>query len=82
PSNSGEPLGVLVPNCRIREALFKIVRLQDRARLLCGHSVVDATNSQEGAVVTLSNGARLTARLVVAADSRLSATRDLLGIGA
>ncbi|RRH93288.1 FAD-dependent hydroxylase [Mesorhizobium tamadayense] len=82
PSGSGEPLGVLVPNCRIRDALFKIVRLQDHARLLCGHSVMDAANSHKGAVITLSDGMQLSARLVVAADSRLSVTRDLLGIGA
>ncbi|WP_353642620.1 5-demethoxyubiquinol-8 5-hydroxylase UbiM [Mesorhizobium sp. WSM2239] len=82
PSGSGEPLGVLVPNWRIRDALFKIVRSQDHARLLCGYSVVDAANSHNGAVMTLSDGRQLTARLLVAADSRLSATRDLLGIGA
>ncbi|CAH2398222.1 5-demethoxyubiquinol-8 5-hydroxylase UbiM [Mesorhizobium escarrei] len=82
PSGSGEPLGVLVPNCRIRDALFKTIHLQNHARLLCGHSVVDATTSQTGAVVTLSDGVQLNASLVVAADSRLSATRDLLGIGA
>ncbi|NGO52100.1 5-demethoxyubiquinol-8 5-hydroxylase UbiM [Allomesorhizobium camelthorni] len=82
PSASSEPLGVLVPNCRIRDALFKIVRSQDHARLLCGLSVVNATNSHKGAVIVLSDGRQLTARLLVAADSRLSATRDLLGIGA
>lgn len=82
PSGSGEPLGILVPNCRIRDALFKIVRFQDHARLLCGHSVVNATTSHKEAVITLSDGRQLAARLLVAADSRLSATRDLLGIGA
>ncbi|UVK35902.1 5-demethoxyubiquinol-8 5-hydroxylase UbiM (plasmid) [Mesorhizobium sp. AR10] len=82
PRGSGEPLGFLVPNCRIRDALFKIIRLQDPARLICGHSVVGATNSHKGAVVTLSDGRQLTARLLVAADSRFSPTRDLLGIGA
>ncbi|MBA1143094.1 5-demethoxyubiquinol-8 5-hydroxylase UbiM [Mesorhizobium neociceri] len=81
-SGSGQPLGVLVPNCRIRDALFKIICLQDHARLLCGHSVVNATNSNQGAVITLSNGRQLTARLLVAADSRLSTTRDLLSIDA
>ncbi|MFB9984465.1 5-demethoxyubiquinol-8 5-hydroxylase UbiM [Mesorhizobium kowhaii] len=82
PIRSREPLGILVPNCRIRDALFKIIRLQDHAQLLCGHAVVHATNSHEGAVITLSDGRQLAARLLVAADSRLSATRDLLGIGA
>ncbi|WP_192180373.1 5-demethoxyubiquinol-8 5-hydroxylase UbiM [Mesorhizobium amorphae] len=82
PRGSEEPLGFLVPNCRIRDALFKTIRLQDHAQLICGHSVVDATNSHKGAVITLSDGRRLTARLLVAADSRLSATRNLLGIGA
>ncbi|MBB6414194.1 5-demethoxyubiquinol-8 5-hydroxylase UbiM [Mesorhizobium sangaii] len=82
PRGSGEPLGFLVPNCGIRDVLFKIIRLQDHAQLICGHSVVDAATSHKRAVITLSDGRRLTARLLVAADSRLSATRDLLGIGA
>ncbi|KUM26974.1 hypothetical protein AU467_18570 [Mesorhizobium loti] len=82
PRGSAEPLGFLVPNCRIRDALFKIIRSHHRVQLLCGHSVVDATNSRKGAVVKLSDGRRLTARLFVAADSRLSRTRDLLGIAA
>ncbi|ADV14598.1 Ubiquinone biosynthesis hydroxylase, UbiH/UbiF/VisC/COQ6 family [Mesorhizobium australicum WSM2073] len=82
PRACGEPLGILVPNCRIRDALFKIVRMRDQPELLCGHSVIDATTSHKGAVVRLSDGMQLSARLVVAADSRLSPTRDLLGIGA
>ncbi|BCM17783.1 5-demethoxyubiquinol-8 5-hydroxylase UbiM [Mesorhizobium sp. J8] len=82
PRGSAEPLGYLVPNCRIRDALFKIVRLNDRAQLLCGHSVVGVTNSHKGVVIELSDGRRLGARLLVAADSRLSRTRDLLGIAA
>ncbi|RUU04050.1 FAD-dependent hydroxylase [Mesorhizobium sp. USDA-HM6] len=82
PRGSAEPLGFLVPNCRIRDALFKIIRLHDHAQLLCGHSVVGVTNSHKGAVVELSDGRRLTARLLVAADSRLSRTRDQLGIAA
>lgn len=82
PGGSREPLGFLVPNCRIRDALFKIIRLQDDVQLLCGHSVVGVKNSETGAVITLSDGRQLTARLLVAADSRLSATRGLLGIGA
>ncbi|MER9683229.1 5-demethoxyubiquinol-8 5-hydroxylase UbiM [Mesorhizobium sp. M0184] len=82
PSGSGEPLGILVPNCRIRDALFKLVHFQDHAQLLCGRSVVNATTSHKEAVITLSDGRQLAARLLVAADSRLSATRDLLSIGA
>ncbi|MER8614444.1 5-demethoxyubiquinol-8 5-hydroxylase UbiM [Mesorhizobium sp. M1216] len=82
PSGSGEPLGILVPNFRIRDALFKLVHFQDHAQLLCGRSVVNATTSHKEAVITLCDGRQLAARLLVAADSRLSATRDLLGIGA
>ncbi|RAZ72919.1 5-demethoxyubiquinol-8 5-hydroxylase UbiM [Mesorhizobium atlanticum] len=82
PRRSAEPLGFLVPNCRIRDALFKILRSHHRVQLLCGHSVVAVTNGRKGAVVKLSDGRRLTARLFVAADSRLSRTRDLLGIAA
>ncbi|WP_167458730.1 5-demethoxyubiquinol-8 5-hydroxylase UbiM [Mesorhizobium kowhaii] len=82
PGGSGDTLGVLVPNFRIRDSLFKIIRSQNHAQLLCGHSVVDATNCHKGAVMTLSDGRQLSTRLLVAADSRFSATRDLLGVGA
>lgn len=82
PKGSKGPLGVLVPNCRIRDPLFRVVRSQDHAHLLCGHSVVTAKTGPNGAVIMLSDGRQLTTRLLVAADSRLSAMRDRLGIGA
>lgn len=34
PKGSGQPLGFLVPNCRIRDALFKIIGLQGHAQLI------------------------------------------------
>ena len=75
-------LGMLVPNSAIRRALFGSVRGQNNLALLSGVSVSSAKTSSAGAEVTLADGRTLSARLLVAADSRLSAMRTQLGIGA
>lgn len=80
---AGTPeLGMLVPNHRIREAAWKAVcdlpglDLFDSARI---HAV---RTTDDHACVTLGDGLRLEAPLLVAADSRLSETRRAMGIGA
>lgn len=80
---SGEgPLGWLVPNHRIRAALFDMVDGQDGLRMRTEVSVTEARTGRAAAELGLSDGTRLRARLLVAADSRLSAVRDALGISA
>lgn len=80
---AGTPeLGMLVPNHLIREAAWKAVcdlpglDLFDSARI---HAV---RTTDDHACVTLGDGLRLEAPLLVAADSRLSETRRAMGIGA
>ena len=80
---AGTPeLGMLVPNHRIREAAWKAVcdlpglDLFDSARI---HAV---RTTDDHACVTLGDGLRLEAPLLVAADSRFSETRRAMGIGA
>lgn len=75
-------LGHLVPNHRIRQVLFRTVAGQPGLDLITGLGVTSVTTDRAGARVTLSDGRLLTARLVVAADSRFSAVRKQLGIAA
>ena len=77
-----EELGMLVPNQQIRRALFERVEDQEGLTILAGVSVASARSSRNGAEVTLGDGTVLTARLLVAADSRFSSIRQQLGIGA
>ena len=77
-----QELGMLVPNHCIREAAWKAVcdlpgvDVFDSARI---HAV---RTTDDHACVTLGDGLRLEAPLLVAADSRFSETRRAMGIGA
>ena len=77
-----QALGMLASNHLIRRALFECVGQQPDVTLKPGTKVVKARAGPRGASVTLSNGEELTARLLVAADSRFSNIRDSLGIKA
>jgi ubiquinone biosynthesis UbiH/UbiF/VisC/COQ6 family hydroxylase len=78
----GQALGMLVSNHLIRRALFECVEQQPEVTLTPGTRVVEARATSSGAFLTLSNGEELTARLLVAADSRFSSIRQALGIDA
>lgn len=73
-------LGKLVPNHVIRRALFEA--LPAETTLLTGHRVTALEADAEGARLALSDGQRIAAKLVVAADSRFSTLRRLAGIDA
>nr|WP_315383252.1 5-demethoxyubiquinol-8 5-hydroxylase UbiM [uncultured Sphingomonas sp.] len=77
-----DQLGYLVPNHRIRAALYNAVKDQPGLRLVTGAEVVHARSGATGprAEVLLSSGEVVRARLLVVADSRLSKTREALGI--
>jgi ubiquinone biosynthesis UbiH/UbiF/VisC/COQ6 family hydroxylase len=83
---SDEPLGWLVPNHWIRHAAFQTVLTRPAIQV---HTEARVTGLQgpgadagAPAAVTLADGRTLRAGLVVAADSRFSATRRMGGIGA
>ncbi|MBW6396352.1 5-demethoxyubiquinol-8 5-hydroxylase UbiM [Roseomonas sp. HJA6] len=82
PGGEGEPLGRLVPNHLIRRALFEQAMAADAGELRAGCKVVGLSLGADSATVMLDGGERLTARLVVAADSRFSEARRRAGIGA
>lgn len=75
-------LGWLVPNHLIRQAAYDLVAGQDGVALLCGSGVAGVERDSEGVTVSLEGGSAVRARLLVAADSRFSQVRRLLGIGA
>ncbi|MCW1981834.1 ubiquinone biosynthesis UbiH/UbiF/VisC/COQ6 family hydroxylase [Xanthomonas arboricola] len=75
-------LGWLVPNHLIRRAAWQAVQAQPGLEIRCGTSVRALQHTPTRVCVELADGARLSARLLVAADSRFSSTRRLLGIGA
>lgn len=77
-----EELGWLVPNHLIRRAAWEAVQGQENLELLDGTSVAGIETGPAANVVTLADGRKLAARLVVAADSRFSVTRRMMGIGA
>ena len=77
-----ERFGWLVPNHRIREALFGVTEGQSGLDLLSGETVQMIRPTPRGRLVELASGATLHARLLIAADSRFSTTRDQLGIPA
>ena len=79
-------LGWLVSNHLIRRAAFQELHAAQQKHhditLLAGEQVARAHTDASAAHVTLASGKQLRARLLVAADSRFSATRRALGIGA
>lgn len=83
---SRSELGWLVSNHLIRRAAYETVQQASAAHgditLLAGEQVAQLRTDSEAARVTLASGGTLRARLVVAADSRFSATRRAMGIAA
>ena len=78
-----EQLGWLVPNHRIRQACFAgAVARSDWVTVTGDARVTALERNATAATLTLANGQRLSAPLVIAADSRFSTVRRMAGIGA
>lgn len=75
-------LGSLVSNHHIRRSLFESVSERSDIHLMTGRSVTGVVTDNRSARVTLDDGQVLDSDLVVAADSRFSAVRGMLGIPA
>lgn len=77
-----DPLGFLISNHLIRKALHeRVIKCQD-TQLLTDTAAIAVDTGADCAVVQLSDGTTVEASLVVAADSRFSAIRRKVGIGA
>lgn len=79
---AGDQLGHLVPNNRIRRALFETVSGQEGLTLIAGTGIAEVRTDRTRATARLEDGRQIEARLLVAADSRFSRVREQLGIGA
>ena len=77
-----DELGYLVSNDLIRKAAFEAVQTSADITLLTDSVVVSVNTDDEAAHLTLADGSRITAQLLVAADSRFSETRRAMGISA
>lgn len=75
-----DALGYLVANNVIRKAAYEVVKKQKGLELICGVGVEHVAADESRNNVTLSNGRRLAAPLVVAADGRFSGSRRMMGV--
>ncbi|RDI99224.1 FAD-dependent hydroxylase [Dyella solisilvae] len=83
PTGSGDTeLGFLVPNDRIRRAAFAGVEHEPHITLAADTVVKGISFENDLPRLQLSNGASVSARLVIAADSRFSQLRRDAGIAA
>lgn len=73
-------LGFMISNHLIRKAAYDVVKPLKNVALMTGVEVADVKTEAYRGEVTLKGGKKLSAKLVVAADSRFSATRRMMGI--
>ena len=74
------PFGWNLPNWLLRREMVARLAELPNVRFLPGVATTALLTRQTEALVTLSNGQRVAARLVIAADGRGSTMRDALGI--
>lgn len=77
-----EALGYLVPNHEIRQACFEAVKEQPNLTIRTEVVAEDVSTDELCGRVILNTGEALSARLVVAADTRFSETRRKMGLSA
>lgn len=79
---SDQPFGWNVPNQKILAGAAKHLSGMDNVRILAGRATRDVLTREREVRVTLNDGTRLAAKLLIAADGRNSPVRDALGISA
>ena len=77
-----DTLGFMLSNHRIRKAAFDSLAGFQNVQLYDGAEVANVQTDKHQGSVDLADGRRLKAKLVVAADSRFSAARRMMGISA
>ncbi|EGG98388.1 2-octaprenyl-3-methyl-6-methoxy-12C4-benzoquinol hydroxylase [gamma proteobacterium IMCC2047] len=82
PDQQLDALGYMIANQWIRQHLFERTKTLTNVELICGQSVSDVRTNKEQGIVCLEDGRVLTAPLVIAADSRFSQIRRMMGISA
>ncbi len=76
------PLGYILENRDIRDALLSEAAASEHLHLLAPAAVAKAERDVGGVTVTLENGNTVAARLIIGADGRNSPLRDAAGIRA
>lgn len=82
PDQHLDALGYMISNQWIRNHLYQRTKTLPNVELICERSVTDVSTSSSKGTVTLDDNRVLTAPLVVAADSRFSQVRRMMGIPA
>ena len=80
--DSIDALGFIVSNHVIRKALFDEVQTLENVEIHSNLAVTSVSTNDSKASVVLSDGQIMESRLIVAADSRFSETRRMVGIPA
>ncbi len=80
PSDDTDALGFLVSNYRIRKAIFEEFETLENVTLLDDTEVSQVFTDDNGATVELVSGDSIKVSMIVAADTRFSATRRQMGI--
>jgi ubiquinone biosynthesis UbiH/UbiF/VisC/COQ6 family hydroxylase len=80
PSDETDALGFLVSNFRIRKAIFDEFDSLENVTLIDATEVSRVSSDDGGATVTLASGDTIQVSMIVAADTRFSASRRQMGI--
>jgi len=75
-----DTLGYLLSNHQIRRALYAQCQTHNNLHFITAMTVSQVTTHHSGATVLLENGKEIQAKLVIAADSRFSKTRQQMDI--
>lgn len=81
-ANKTASLGYLVANHLIRKAAYQAVKASTDITLLTDVDISAIHTDNDAAYISLTNGDQIQTQLLVAADSRFSETRRMLGIPA
>lgn len=74
-------LGYMISNHHIRRAAYEVCKPYKNIKLLTGKEVSAVETDDIGGTVSFKDGKKMSAKLIIAADSRFSATRRMMGIG-
>lgn len=82
PEQELDALGYMISNQWIRHHLYKQTKTLPNVELICEQAVTNVSTHSSKGTVHLEDGRVLTAPLVIAADSRFSSVRRMMGIPA
>ncbi len=82
PASSSDPLGFLIPNAVIRQALWDALSVCNNITFLDGRALAHIDTAADRNRVRCRGGEEFSAPLIIAADNRFSESRRLMGIGA